>query len=364
MGGLADGGVCFAGQTQPEIDAEGAVAGAPLQGGAPPETKNMRRWTPLDEAVALRDREAAVLLLGRLKADAKAELKAKKASLVATLAALPDFRLKARRAKRRWGWCIRSPSSPARRTPRPPHPPRAQLRWELGSPLFGLLLKSFAPDDCYHLTKRGTQLRVDGTLMGLDHESHSLLPRVCVVGRGRGAGGGCRCGCCLARRSRSRPLQWRRGSFSILVNTGQTPVTMRFVDWERQVWVDLYKARKKRQQKVEVDVETLFQEGASKVRMSSTDFAFQAVRTWLGRNATERVDGWQTQARGEGGVPVRACGRPASPPREVSTPCAPPPPPGVRGHRHADRHHPAQRLCPYRRGRQLRGLPAHAAARR
>lgn len=40
-----------------------------------------------------------------------------------------------------------------------PSLPRQQLRWELGSPLFGLLLRHYAPDDTYMVYKVGTEFR-------------------------------------------------------------------------------------------------------------------------------------------------------------------------------------------------------------
>lgn len=36
-----------------------------------------------------------------------------------------------------------------------PAPALPQLRWELGSPLFGLLLRHYAPDDTYTMWKVG-----------------------------------------------------------------------------------------------------------------------------------------------------------------------------------------------------------------
>lgn len=135
-----------------------------------------------------------------------------------------------------------------------PTPPCTQLRWELGSPLFGLLLRHYAPDDTYtvhkvraacpaarkehrqtdgagpgggrgggpapctlglrehpcswptptppapalplalsplrHVDQVGNLLRVDGTLMGPDDRSRSFIPR------------------------------WKRGHFSLLVDAG------------------------------------------------------------------------------------------------------------------------------------------------
>lgn len=72
-----------------------------------------------------------------------------------------------------------------------------QLKWELGSSVFGLLLRHFAPDDTYTVTKLGTRLRIDGSLMGLDRSVRSVIPR------------------------------WRRGKFSLLIDAEPHPAPVR-----------------------------------------------------------------------------------------------------------------------------------------
>ena len=53
-----------------------------------------------------------------------------------------------------------------------------QLKWQLGSavPGLGMLLRRYAPHDTYHIWKVGSCLRVDGTLMGIDTKSTSIIP--------------------------------------------------------------------------------------------------------------------------------------------------------------------------------------------
>ena len=41
-----------------------------------------------------------------------------------------------------------------------------EVRWRFGSPLFGLLVRRYAPSDVYHIWKVGDRLRVDMTLVG------------------------------------------------------------------------------------------------------------------------------------------------------------------------------------------------------
>ena len=196
-----------------------------------------------------------MLSFSRLLADAKLAKREKKAALVAIMRdQLPDFAMQVgwagvagelsavqscpRSAPRllRGVWRAASPTQPCTiATPTC----LSQLRWELGSPLFGLLLRHYAPDDTYQLWKVGQwgsrwggggavgpgvappsllllaplshppsypptraahalplppqvgdRLRVDGTLMGLDDAKRSFIPR------------------------------WKRGHFSLLVDAG------------------------------------------------------------------------------------------------------------------------------------------------
>lgn len=117
----------------------------------------------------------------RLLADAKLAKKEKKRQLVEVMERdLPDFRMQA--SCRPWGDAVREAggSGGPERRGRPPHAagrprctalkqrrdpppdgPASQLRWELGSPLFGLLLRHFAPDDTYTVHKaRGARVGV------------------------------------------------------------------------------------------------------------------------------------------------------------------------------------------------------------
>lgn len=50
------------------------------------------------------------------------------------------------------------------------------MSWELGSNLFGYLLRQYAPSDTYTIYKYGNRIRVDGSLMGLDDEAKTYMP--------------------------------------------------------------------------------------------------------------------------------------------------------------------------------------------
>lgn len=158
------------------------VVEAILDSGFSADTRNVHKWTPLDEAIALKDPDMVKSVLTRLRLEVKRERKARRSRLLHVLQELPDFSM--------------------------------QLRWELGSPLFGILLRHYAPDDTYTITKVGLKLRVDGMLRGLDHSRHSTLPH------------------------------WKKGPFSLIVDASTVPVSAALVDYTESTWVDLYAERK------------------------------------------------------------------------------------------------------------------------
>ena len=215
-----------------------AAMEALLAAGAEVGLKNRARWNAMDEAIALDDRAACQLLLLRLRAEWRAKKASKKEQLLTVLRELPDFRLK--------------------------------LKWELGSRMVGALVRRFAPDDTYTITKVGSRLRVDGTLMGLDRSSHGIVPR------------------------------WNRGSFSLLIDAAPSPAPRFFANHGRRRFVDLYRARKERRKDVDKEVDLLLEHGGEKVKMRTTGSDFRPVKSWLGRPVHSTIDGWKTQARGGG----------------------------------------------------------------
>ncbi len=46
-----------------------------------------------------------------------------------------------------------------------------------------------------------------------------------------------------------------------------------------------------------VQVRELSLDGATKVKWKTSELSFQQAKTWLGRPATEKVEGWNTQVR-------------------------------------------------------------------
>ena len=68
-------------------------------------------------------------------------------------------------------------------------------------------------------------MRVDGSLMGVDEEQSTLLPK------------------------------WKRGHFSVLFDASTQPSTAYFVDWNSRTYVDLQKEKKKAKPGTDVEVE-------------------------------------------------------------------------------------------------------------
>ena len=124
------------------------------------DSKNSAGWTPFQEAVAAGDAKTARLIfdlagMGGGGDEQRSELRL---SSLAALGRVPDFRIR--------------------------------IRWRFGAnPLVGLLVKKYAPSDAYEVRKRGDRLRVDGSLLGMDLNEKSFVPK------------------------------WRRGGFSLLLGT-------------------------------------------------------------------------------------------------------------------------------------------------
>ena len=202
------------------------------------EIRNTRKWNALDEALAMKDHKMAKVLLEKLRADVKIQRKQRKSRLLTAMLQIPDFSI--------------------------------QLEWKLGSPVFGILLKKFAPSDVYKMYKKGLKLRIDGTLRGLDSSSlsssHSLLP------------------------------SWSRGLFSLIVDASTTPVTSVLVDHTDNTWVDLFRERKAAVKDLDQDVKELVEAGAGRVRVKGSEMLeFGPQKSVLGNPVYQRVEGFDCQ---------------------------------------------------------------------
>ncbi|BDA42329.1 Ankyrin repeat domain-containing protein 13B [Coccomyxa sp. Obi] len=208
------------------------VVQALLEFGFPLAVKNSRRWEPIDEAISLRDRAMVKLLLAAEYAAFKAEQKAKRAALLQTMQDLDDFTFK--------------------------------LKWELGSPLFGLILRRYAPHDTYEVWKKGTYMRVDGSLQGVDDKAGTLIPT------------------------------WKRGHFSLLFDGAQTPASLLLVDHLKRSVVDLTREKKKHKPDLDDQVSLIMTDRLGKTKMKASEFRFKPVKTWFGGDQTEKIEGWKT----------------------------------------------------------------------
>ena len=168
---------------------------------------------------------------------------------------------------------------------------RAKMHWEFGSAVFGPVLRMYAPSDTYEITKRGSSLRVDGTLRGMDDErdefghpkNRSLLPR------------------------------WKRGAFSLLLvddddtpsGDGDAPTTrsrLLYVDHDKREAVDTTDegedaeelARGERE-RVEAEADELLLRGPTKEKYRADDVTFRPARTWMGYNRAEKVGEWRAE---------------------------------------------------------------------
>ena len=240
-----------------------------LERGFPPRAKSEAGWAPLYDAVAMKDERAVLLLHTFGVRDDEAAYRRRKPELAAELAALPDF--------------------------------RCALRWEFCSPVFAPLLRRFAPSDTYVLTKRGTSLRVDGTLKGLSEEA---------------AGGG------------GFIPRWERGAFSLLFAAAahaDAQAQLLLADHDAAEAVDVLPPGTERSaEDLAAEAKVLLEAGASKGKVKAVEFSFAPLRTWRGEPKREKVQGFDTtvyEAKGvvegthrirTGGFSLRVSPSPAS----------------------------------------------------
>eukprot|EP00873_Tetraselmis_striata_P036735 jgi/Tetstr1/456999/TSEL_043663.t2 len=212
------------------------AAEALLAAGAALQVKNNRGWSAMEHAISLRNRPMVKLLYTRRVAELRADVKGKKRELLIALKEMPDYKLK--------------------------------ISWELGSSMFGYLLRRYAPSDTYEVWKLGNAVRVDGTLMGVEDNSKSLLP------------------------------EWKRGQFSLLFHSAYTmegKSKVYLVNHTTRKWVDLSAHKKKAGGDMsDMEVSLLMQDGAGKTRMRTSELRFKPLKSLFGYPVRERVEGWDT----------------------------------------------------------------------
>ncbi|GAX85185.1 hypothetical protein CEUSTIGMA_g12603.t1 [Chlamydomonas eustigma] len=215
-----------------------------LEAGIPPGIKSARGWKPLHIAIELQEQDLALRLLKAEFLNSKLEDKVKKKGMLQELWNLPDF--------------------------------TAKLHWELGSsvPGLGLLIRRLAPHDTYTIWKKGSCIRIDGSLMGMKESGTSGLP------------------------------DWKKGRFSLLYNgegggANGRPLAA-FVNRMKEKWVDLQATRKKMKpvemKLIEVELQKLMsQPVVSTKKVKAAKFRFKPATGWLSREVAEKVECWDTK---------------------------------------------------------------------
>lgn len=146
------------------------------------------------------------------------------------------------------------------------------FRWELQSPLLGPLLRRYAPHDTYHIYKKGPKVRIDGTLIGVDTSSGSLLPK------------------------------WRRGRFSIIFDGQSQPQRVLFLQHEQQRVVPVVEQQLKEHFDIEEDIENFLAYRPNRAHVKTGDLKFRPVRRFWGGNYSELVEGWNCRLYEASGV--------------------------------------------------------------
>lgn len=249
-----------------------------LKAGFPWEAKSEGGWTALDEAVGCNDFGMARALHVHAIDMGRRRFEERRPQLRQLLRKLPNMSFR--------------------------------FRWEFGSPILSLLLKQFAPTDTYRITKRGTCLRIDGTLRGLDEGPDGILGDGSFE-TGSGDTGG------------SLIPKWKHGPFSIVCRLDDSAsgdddaslVRMFVLDHEKKETVemsdpvpsddpnDVESVRRRRERKIDEEVRLLLSEansgpgspygGVGRTKMKATNFVFEPVKSWMSaKERVEVVEGW------------------------------------------------------------------------
>ncbi|KAL3142410.1 hypothetical protein ABBQ38_002745 [Trebouxia sp. C0009 RCD-2024] len=205
-----------------------AAVAALLDAGFSSFDRNSRRWTAFDEAIATKHPGITKLLYTHAYAFKKRRMKEKKVQMLTTCNELPNYSVK--------------------------------VSWQLCSPVFGLVLRRYAPSDTYQVWKRDSSMRVDGTLMGMDEDNKKMIP------------------------------QWRRGHFSLLFDASTQPASVFICDHEKKLYANM--ASQKKVRDVDAEVEAAIHDGAGKTKFETQDFRLKPQKTMFGYDSTEKVEGW------------------------------------------------------------------------
>eukprot|EP00210_Caulerpa_lentillifera_P002235 g2148.t1 len=205
-----------------------------LEAGVSSKVRNSRGWSAFDEAVAAKRRSLVRALYLHQLQETKNEVQKAKAALIQTLSEMPNYSM--------------------------------ELNWQLGSPVIGYLLKKFAPHDTYKIYKTGSKIRVDGTLMGIEKNSTSIIP------------------------------EWKRGDFSLLFDGSHQPSRIFLILHKTKEYLDLSEEKQERKKNVsvEADIDFIIADGVDKTKLRAMDLRFKPIKGWLTSQQTEKIENWNT----------------------------------------------------------------------
>ena len=237
----------------------------------PVDARSASGWTLTQEATHARAKPLVRFLVAKSMERARRDAQRETQKLVAALRGVPDMTM--------------------------------QMRWAFGSAVFGPVLRAYAPSDTYDISKKGSRVRVDGTLRGADEERNefgepkSMLPK------------------------------WKRGAFSMLFvgelssdedqsggatekkpdAGGSGGSAMWYLDHEKREAVDMSDESGDlaagsgpglegftQAELIDAEVDALLARGSTvKEKYEAGDVTFKPVKAWLGGDRVESVGPWR-----------------------------------------------------------------------
>ena len=247
--------------------------------GFPVDARSSHGWSLIQEATHLRNKKIVKKLVTKSLDRQKTNSHRKSKKMVAALRNVPDMTM--------------------------------QMRWEFGSNVFGPVVRAYAPSDTYDISKKGVNVRVDGTLRGIDEErdehgnSKNMLPKwkrgkfsVLFQGNDEGLGGVGPEG--NSPKDKNHNLDDSKNPNDKNPKDSNPAARMWYLDHEKKQAVDMSDDGDtsgidgfSETELIDAEVDSLMTRGPVKEKYQTGDISFKPVKSWLVGDRVETIGPWK-----------------------------------------------------------------------